>query len=362
MGVTCGIIGLPNSGKTTIFNAITGLSAPNEPYPFCTIEPNVGIVSVPDERLDKLASILKPERVTATTMEFFDVAGLIKDAHKGEGLGNKFLSHIRSVDALAHVVRCFHRKDVTHMYGSVDPIRDIEIVETELVISDLEVIEDRIRKLERISKISGEKQKKEMTLLLRVKSLLERNTFIDMSNFDEEELSILKPLNLLSSKPFFYVANIDEDSLNFTPFDELEAYAKKRGTTVVYICGRLEEELASLPKDEKKVYMEMYGLKEVGALKIIRTAYSVLGLITFYTIVGKEVRAWAVRQGTRCSEAARKIHSDMERGFIKAEVLSYEDFLKTGSEKEAKEKGYVHIEGRDYVVKDGDILHIKFHA
>lgn len=362
MGLSCGIIGLPNSGKSTIFNAITGLSAAAQPYPFCTIEPNMGTVYVPDKRLEVLASLLKPEKVTPTTIEFFDVAGLIKDAHKGEGLGNKFLSHIRGVDAIAHVVRCFKREDVTHVYGNVDPKRDIEIVETELLISDLEIVEERIKKLEKTVKVSVEKSKKELELLLKIKSLLESYNFIDISDFDEDEKSVIRSFNLLSSKPFFYVTNIDEELLGKTPIYEIEEYARKRGANVVYICGRLEEELSLIPYEERRAYMETYGLKELAVEKIVKVAYQVLGLITFYTIVGKEVRAWTIKKGTKCVEAAGKIHSDMEAGFIKAEVLSYDDFVIAGSEKDAREKGLIHIEGRDYVVKDGDILHIRFNV
>jgi GTP-binding protein YchF len=362
MGLSCGIIGLPNSGKSTIFNALTGLSAACLPYPFCTIEPNIGTVYVPDKRLEILASILRPEKVTPTTIEFYDVAGLIKDAHKGEGLGNKFLGHIRGVDAIAHVVRCFRRGDVTHVYGNLNPRRDVEIVETELLISDLEIVEERIKKLERLIKISGERVRGEFEVLLKVKNALESNNFINIWEFGEEERTMLRSFNLLSSKPFFYVANIDEDSLFDVPIGDLEEYAKKRGTSVVYICGKLEEELSHIPPGEKESYVEMYGLKELGVEKIVKTAYEILGLITFYTIVGKEVRAWTVRKGTKCVEAAGKIHSDMGQGFIKAEVLSYEDFVRLGSEKEAREKGFVHVEGKDYVVKDGDILHIRFHS
>ncbi|MCX7857454.1 MAG: redox-regulated ATPase YchF [Deltaproteobacteria bacterium] len=360
MGISCGLIGLPNSGKSTIFNALTGLCAGAHPYPFCTIEPNVGASHVPDERLKVLASIVNPEKVTYTSIEFFDVAGLIKDAHKGEGLGNKFLSHIRTVDAIGHVVRCFERGDITHVYGTVNPKRDIEIVETELIISDLEIIEERLKKLERMLKLSGEKQKKEIDLLLKVKSILESYSFIDTSSFNTEERSLLKSFSLLSAKPFFYIGNIGEELIGRTPIDEIEEHAKKRHTTVVYVCGKLEEELSCIPYEEKRSFMEMYGLEELAVEKIVKTAYKILDLITFYTIVGKEVRAWTIKRGTTCVEAAGKIHSDMEKGFIKAEVISYDDFVKAGSEKEARERGLVHLEGKDYIVKDGDILHIRF--
>ncbi len=362
MGFSCGIIGLPNSGKSTIFNALTTLSVPAQPYPFCTIEPNVGIVPVPDERLIKLGSILKPEKITPTTIEFIDIAGLIKDAHKGEGLGNKFLSHIRNVDAIAHVIRCFSTRNIPHVYPDIDPKRDMEIVETEIIISDLEIVEERLNKIERLAKVSKDKSLIERDLLLKIKETLEKGAFIRMEEFDENEREVIHSFNLITTKPVFYIANIDEENINNIPMNGLEALIRSKGRRIVYICGKLEQDLASLSDDEKSSYMELYGMKRMSIEEVIKVGYEMLGLITFYTIVGKEMRAWTIPKNTTCVKAAGKIHSDMERGFIKAEVINYEDFVQCGSEHIAREKGMLRIEGRDYIVKDGDILHIRFNV
>jgi GTP-binding protein YchF len=362
MGFSCGIIGLPNSGKSTIFNALTALSVPSLPYPFCTIEPNVGIVAVPDDRLIKLGSILKPEKITPTTIEFIDIAGLIKDAHKGEGLGNKFLSHIRNVDAIAHVLRCFGTKNVPHVYPDIDPERDMEIVETEIIISDLEMVEERLNKIERLAKVSKDKGTTERDLLLKIKEILERGAFVKMEGFSENEREIVNSFNLITSKPVFYIANVDEENINNLPMNDLEALVRSKGGRIVYICGKLEQDLACLSEDDKKSYMELYGMKRMSIEEVIKVGYEMLGLITFYTIVGKEMRAWTIPRNTTCVKAAGRIHSDMERGFIKAEVINYEDFVQCGSEHTAREKGMLRIEGRDYIVKDGDILHIRFNV
>jgi len=362
MGFSCGIIGLPNSGKSTIFNALTTLSVPAQPYPFCTIEPNVGIVPVPDERLIKLGSILKPEKITPTTIEFIDIAGLIKDAHKGEGLGNKFLSHIRNVDAIAHVIRCFSTRNIPHVYPDIDPKRDMEIVETEIIISDLEIVEERLNKIERLAKVSKDKSLIERDLLLKIKETLEKGAFIRMETFDENEREVIHSFNLITTKPVFYIANIDEENINNIPMSGLEALIRSKGRRIVYICGKLEQDLASLSDNEKSSYMELYGMKRMSIEEVIKVGYEMLGLITFYTIVGKEMRAWTIPKNTTCAKAAGKIHSDMERGFIKAEVINYEDFVQCGSEHVAREKGMLRIEGRDYIVKDGDILHIRFNV
>ncbi len=362
MGFSCGIIGLPNSGKSTIFNALTALSVAAQPYPFCTIEPNVGIVPVPDERLSELARLVKPEKVTPTTIEFIDIAGLVKDAHKGEGLGNRFLGQIREVDAVAHVVRAFRAGNVPHTYESVDPGRDADIVETEIIISDLEIVEERLAKMERLARVSKEKHEAEQTLLLRVKTILDAGRFIDPDAFPAEERDLLRSFSLIAAKPAFYVANIDEGDLDKLPLPAIEDLARKKGRKAVYICGKLEEELALLPADERSDFMGMYSMKEVGIARTIEAGYAILDLITFYTIVGKEMRAWTVRKNTPVARAAGKIHSDMERGFIKAEVIAYDDFVRLGSEHALRERGLVKVEGKEYIVQDGDILHIRFNA
>ena len=398
MGFSCGIIGLPNSGKSTIFNALTSLCVAAQPYPFCTIDPNVGIVPVPDTRLANLARLVKPEKVTPTSIEFVDIAGLIKDAHKGEGLGNKFLSHVRAVDAIAHVVRCFRAENVPHVYDEIDPARDADIVETEIVISDLEIVEERLGKLERLAKVSKEKHGEEQNVLLRIKETLSRGEFLNRDSFTPEEGELVRSFGLITAKPLFYVANIGEQDLGspelacfqgFVDFRgpvlgnlpsehgerEGEAPAAlpregatrapaiaRRGRPVVPICGRLEEELASLPSEEMASFMELYGMKARGIEGVITAGYAILDLITFYTLVGKELRAWTIPRHTTVYTAAGKIHSDMQKGFVKAEVISYEHFAQCGSEHVAREKGLVSIEGKEYVVKDGDILHIRFNV
>lgn len=362
MGFSCGIIGLPNSGKSTIFNALTALSVAAQPYPFCTIDPNVGVVPVPDERLSALAALTHPDKLTPTTIEFIDIAGLVKDAHKGEGLGNRFLGQIREVDAVAHVVRCFEGNNVPHVYATIDPGRDIDTIETEIIISDLEIVEERLDKMARLAKVSKEKHETEQGILARVKAMLEAGTFIDRTGFSPEELPVLDSFALITAKPLFYIANIDEADLDKVPLEAIEKPAKERSRRVVYICGKLEEELALLPEDERGSFMEMYSMKERGIEKIIKAGYGILDLVTFYTVVGKEMRAWTVKKNTPVVKAAGKIHTDMERGFIKAEVIATADFLKAGSEAGAREKGQARIEGKEYVVQDGDILHIRFNV
>ena len=362
MGFSCGIIGLPNSGKSTIFNALTALCVASLPYPFCTIEPNIGIIPVPDMRLTTLAGLLKPEKVTPTTIEFIDIAGLIKDAHKGEGLGNRFLGHIRAVDATGHALRCFEGNNVPHVYSDIDPVRDAEIVETEIIISDLEIVEEHLKKIERVAKLSKEKHGEERDVLLKVKETLERGDFVEAEGFTEEERVTLRSFNLITTKPVFYIANVDEKDLDKIPIRQVEDLARKKARRVVYICGKLEEELAQLPQSEKGSFMELYSMEESGIEKIIRVGYEILDLITFYTVVGKAMTAWTVKKHTPAVKAAGKIHSDMERGFIRAEAVSYEDFVKCGSEHAAREKGLIHVEGKEYLIRDGDILHIRFNV
>lgn len=357
MGFSLGLVGLPNSGKTTVFNALTNLNAEAEPYPFSTIDPNVGIVEVPDERLEILGKLLRPEKVTPTTVRFVDVAGLIKDAHKGEGLGNRFLSHIRVLDAYAHVVR-FFRGNVPHIYDVVDPVRDFEIVQTEILISDLEILEERLKRLEKAVKIGVREAEREA--LLRIKELLEKGSVPVREALGTEDLKVGETLNLITVKPFFVIANVGEDEIEAKEVEEFGTALQKKGIKMVKISARLEKELSELAREERVLYMAQYGLERLGIEEVIRTGYEILELVTFYTIVGKEVRAWTVRRNTTCQKAAGKIHSDMERGFIKAEVISFEDFVKCGSEAEARERGVVRVEGKDYIVKDGDILRIRF--
>ncbi len=361
MSFSCGIVGLPNSGKSTIFNALTSLCVPSQPYPFCTIEPNVGIVPVPDERLTVLGEMFKPDRLTPTTIEFIDIAGLIKDAHKGEGLGNKFLGQIRAVDAIAHVVRLFGVQTVPHVYDEVDPKRDLEIVEAEIIISDLEIVEERLDKIERLARISKDKGHEEKEILERIRVFLNRGQFIDMDQFSESERELIRSFNLITAKPLFYIANIDENNLGAPPLSGSEGapFASRR---VVSISGKLEEELVLLSDEERRSYLDLYSMEGLSIGEVIRVGYDVLGLVTFFTVVGKEVRAWTVPAGTACARAAGKIHTDMEKGFIKAEVINFEDLLRCGSEHAARDKGLLRIEGRDYPVKDGDILHIRFNV
>lgn len=362
MGFSCGIIGLPNSGKSTIFNALTALCVAAQPYPFCTIEPNVGIVPVPDARLANLARLVKPEKVTPTSIEFVDIAGLIKDAHKGEGLGNKFLGHIRAVDAIAHVVRCFKAENIPHAYAGIDPARDADVVETEIVISDLEIVEERLGKLERLAKVSKEKHGEEQHVLLKIKETLSREEFLNSDSFTVEEEELVRSFGLITSKPLFYVANIDERDVGSPKPGCFQALMERRGRPVVPICGKLKEELASLPPEEIGPFMELYAMKERGIESVVTAGYTILDLITFYTLVGTELRAWTIPKHTTAYAAAGKIHSDMQRGFIKAEVISYDTFVQCGSEHAAREKGLVSIEGKEYIVKDGDVLHIRFNV
>jgi len=361
MGFSCGIIGLPNSGKSTIFNALTALCVAAQPYPFCTIDPNVGVVPVPDARLAALARLVKPEKVTPTTIEFVDIAGLIRDAHKGEGLGNKFLGHIRAVDAIAHVVRCFLAENVPHVYADIDPGRDAGVVETEIIISDLDLVEERLQKLARLARVSKEKHEAEQQVLLKVKEALSRGEFVRTEDLSPDELELVRSFSLITTKPLVYIANVDEKDLGKAGPEGLVELARK-GRAVVSICGRLEEELASLPEEEMRSFMELYGMKERGIERVITVGYAILGLITFYTLVGKELRAWTIQKNTTVHAAAGKIHTDMQRGFIKAEVISCDDFVTCGSEHAAREKGLISIEGKDYIVRDGDILHIRFNV
>ncbi len=363
MGFACGIIGLPNAGKSTIFNALSAAKAEVANYPFCTIDPNQGIVAVPDERLKKLAQILPHEKVTPTTLEFWDIAGLVKGASQGEGLGNRFLGHIRNVDALAHVVRCFEAENVVHIYSSLDPRRDIEVVQTELLLADLQVVEKRLTKAAHQAKVGDKKSSSEIPFLQRVQEALSAGRPAASLTPSEEEQIILHSLELLTARPLLYVANASEKELKERRWiPRVEELAAREKSPVVVICGDLEAEMAELPPEERMEFLREMGLAESALNQLVRVGYELLHLITFYTTVGSELRAWTVSRGTRIPQAAGKIHTDMERGFIRAEVISFTEFMAAGSLAAAREKGLLRVEGKEYIVQDGDILHIRFHV
>lgn len=362
-----GIVGLPNVGKSTLFNAITKAGAEAANYPFCTIEPNVGVVAVPDERLDRLAKMYNPEKVTPTTIEFVDIAGLVRGASQGEGLGNKFLSHIREVDAIVHVVRCFENENITHVDGSIDPVRDIETINLELIFADMESVERRIERTRKMTKSGEKKYQIELALLERIYENLEKNIPVRSMEFDEEEREYVKQLFLLTSKPVIYAANISEGDVGKEPnsiplVKKLMDYVAQEKAEVLVICANLEEEIAQLEPEEKQAFLEELGMKESGLDRLVKACYKLLGLISFLTAGPKEVRAWTIVKGTKAPQAAGKIHSDFERGFIRAEVIHFDTLMEVGSYTAAKEKGLVRSEGKEYEVQDGDVILFRFNV
>lgn len=362
-----GIVGLPNVGKSTLFNAITQAGAESANYPFCTIDPNIGVVSVPDPRLDKLKELYNSKKIVQTAIEFCDIAGLVKGASKGEGLGNKFLSNIREVDAIVHVVRCFEDPNVVHVDGSVDPLRDIETINLELIFSDIEVLERRLVKTTKALKADKTLQG-EVDILNSLMATLEDNKCIRTMDFDDDTAAFVKSLNLLTSKPVIYVANVCEDDLaddgaTNAMVAKVREFAETEGSDTVVVCAQIEAEISELETDEeKKEFLETLGLEQSGLDKLIRASYHLLGLISFLTAGEMEVRAWTIKNGTKAPQAGGKIHSDIERGFIKAETIAYEDLIQYGNMTAAKEKGAVRLEGKEYVVKDGDVILFKFNV
>ena len=364
MSLKCGIVGLPNVGKSTLFNALTKAAIAAENYPFCTIEPNVGIVEVPDPRLSRIAAIAKPQKVIPAVVEFVDIAGLVAGASKGEGLGNKFLANIRETDAIAHVVRCFEDPNVVHVAGKVDPVSDIETINTELALADLAAVEKQLAKNEKVAKAGGDKEAQRLVAVLhKVQAALDEGRPARSVELAREELAVLKPLFLLTMKPTTYVANVAENGFRDNPLlAAVEAHAAKEGAPVVAICAAIEAQIADLSDEDKKLFLADMNMDEPGLNRVIRAGYELLGLQTYFTAGPKEVRAWTVRVGATAPEAAGVIHTDFQHGFIRAEVIAIDDYLRLEGEQKAKEAGKMRVEGKDYVVRDGDVMHFRFNV
>jgi GTP-binding protein YchF len=363
MGIKCGIVGLPNVGKSTLFNALTAAEIPAENYPFCTIDPNVGVVSVPDLRLAALADIVKPEKIVPAVVEFVDIAGLVQGASKGEGLGNQFLAHIRETHAIAHLVRCFENDDITHVAGKVDPLDDIEVIDTELMLADLETVQKTLQRAERSAKTNEKAAVFQRDLLRRVAQVLDAGQPVRSMSLTDEERLALRELHLITAKPVMFIANVNEGEFENNPLvAKVEQHAAAQGSQVVTISARIEAELAQLGPEEQTEFLADLGLEEPGLHRVIRAAYALLGLKTFYTAGPKEVRAWTVRADATAPEAAGAIHTDFQKGFIRAEVIAYESFIARRGEAGAREAGELRLEGKTYVVQEGDVMHFRFNV
>ncbi|MDR4507026.1 MAG: redox-regulated ATPase YchF [Candidatus Brocadiaceae bacterium] len=362
MSLNCGIVGLPNVGKSTIFNALTSAKAASANYPFCTIDPNVGVVDVPDQRFEKIAEIITSEKIVPAAVEFVDIAGLVKGASRGEGLGNQFLGHIKSVNAILHVVRCFDKSDTVHVEGSIHPVRDVEIINTELILADLETIEKRLVKNEKLVKTGDKKIIASLDVLKKIREGLNNTIPVRLLSLTNEEKAHMEDLHLITAKPVLYVINVFDFEQDKQYIDVMTGLSQKENAQCIVISGDIESEIAQMDPSERESYYKEMGMEESGLQKLIRETYRLLGLITYFTAGPKEIRAWTIKQGTKAPQAAGVIHSDFERGFIRAEVYGYNDLITQGSEQKVKEKGLLRLEGKDYVMKDGDIVHFRFNV